>query len=151
MVRDPVDRAYSNWMHLWSDGLEPERDFEAAFARQDERVRAGWAPFWRYRELGMYGEQLAHLFEHVDRSRVLVMRYRDIVDDPPAAVDRACRFLGIATGHRGHDPARQRAQLCRARLAPDRARPGRADRRPARRSSRRRTCGAGPASRSWPA
>ncbi|MEP9363381.1 sulfotransferase [Nocardioides sp. CN2-186] len=98
VVRDPVDRAYSNWMHLWSDGLEPERDFETAFARQDERVRAGWAPFWRYRELGMYGEQLAHLVEHVDRSRVLVMRYRDIVDDPPAAVDRACRFLGIATG-----------------------------------------------------
>ena len=23
VVRDPVDRAYSNWMHLWSDGLEP--------------------------------------------------------------------------------------------------------------------------------
>src|SRR3954463_271831 len=23
VVRDPVDRAYSNWMHLWCDGLEP--------------------------------------------------------------------------------------------------------------------------------
>ena len=22
VLRDPVDRAYSNWMHLWSDGLE---------------------------------------------------------------------------------------------------------------------------------
>jgi len=53
VVRDPVDRAYSNWMHLWCDGLEPLAVFEAAFARQDERVRAGWAPFWRYRELGM--------------------------------------------------------------------------------------------------
>ena len=61
MVRDPVDRAYSNWMHLWSDGLEPEADFVTAFGREDERVRAGWAPFWRYRELGRYGEQLAHL------------------------------------------------------------------------------------------
>jgi hypothetical protein len=98
VVRDPVDRAYSNWMHLWSDGLEPLADFEVAFARQDERVEAGWAPFWRYRELGMYGEQLAHLQRYVDPARVLVMRYRDIVDDPPAAVDRACRFLGIATG-----------------------------------------------------
>ena len=98
VVRDPIDRAYSNWMHLWCDGLEPIGDFETAFAQQDERVRAGWAPFWRYRELGRYGEQLAHLQRYVDPERVLVLRYRDVVDDPPAAVDRACRFLGISTG-----------------------------------------------------
>ncbi len=98
VVRDPIDRAYSNWQHLWSDGLEPVPDFEQAFALQDERVRAGWAPFWRYRDLGRYGEQLEHLHRHIGPERVLVMRYRDIVDDPPAAVDRACRFLGITTG-----------------------------------------------------
>jgi Sulfotransferase family len=98
VVRDPVDRAYSNWMHLWSDGLEPVADFDEALAREDARVRAGWAPFWRYRELGTYGDQLAHLHQYVDPARVLVLRYRDIVDDPPAAVDRACRHLGISTG-----------------------------------------------------
>ncbi|MGY2701472.1 MULTISPECIES: sulfotransferase family protein [unclassified Nocardioides] len=98
VVRDPIDRAYSNWMHLWSDGLEQVADFDTAFALEDERVRAGWAPFWRYRELGRYGEQLDHLVRYVDPDRVLVMRYRDIVDDPPAAVDRACRFLGITPG-----------------------------------------------------
>jgi hypothetical protein len=98
VVRDPIDRAYSNWMHLWSDGLEREPDFETAFARQDDRVNAGWAPFWRYRDLGLYGEQLAHLRRLVDPQRILVLRYRDIVDDPRAAVDRACRFLGISTG-----------------------------------------------------
>ena len=27
-----------------------------------------------------------------------MLRYRDIVDDPPAAVDQACRFLGISPG-----------------------------------------------------
>ena len=99
VVRDPIDRAYSNWMHLWSDGLEPEAVFVRAFGRQDERVTAGWAPFWRYRELGLYGEQLEHLFKHVDRERVLVLRYRDVIDEPVATVDRACRFLGIEEGH----------------------------------------------------
>jgi Sulfotransferase family len=98
VVRDPVDRAYSNWMHLWSDGLEPVGDFEEAFALQDERVGAGWAPFWRYRDLGRYGEQLAHLYRYVDPERVLVVRYRDIVDEPVATVDRACRFLGLREG-----------------------------------------------------
>jgi hypothetical protein len=98
VVRDPVDRAYSNWMHLWSDGLETEHDFVTAFEREAERVRAGWAPFWRYRELGRYGEQLDHLFRHVDPDRVLVLRYRDLVDDPRTAVDRVSRFLGIREG-----------------------------------------------------
>ena len=99
VVRDPIDRAYSNWMHLWSDGLERVSDFETAFGLQDERIDAGWAPFWRYRDLGRYGEQLQHLYRYVDPARVLVLRYRDLVDDPAATVDRACRFLGISEGH----------------------------------------------------
>lgn len=98
VVRDPIDRAYSNWMHLWSDGLEPEADFETAFGREAERVAAGYAPFWRYRELGLYGEQLRDLVKLVDPARVLVVRYRDIVDHPTETVDRACRFLGIREG-----------------------------------------------------
>lgn len=98
VVRDPIDRAYSNWMHLWSDGLEPEADFETAFHLQDQRVAAGHAPFWRYRDLGLYGEQLRDLFELVDPARVLVVRYRDIVDRPVETVDRTCRFLGISEG-----------------------------------------------------
>ena len=98
VVRDPIDRAYSNWMHLWCDGLEPVADFMTAFDLEAERVEAGYAPFWRYRSLGLYGEQLAHLYTLVDRSRVLVMRYRELVDDPAGAVDRACRFLGVSTG-----------------------------------------------------
>ena len=27
IVRDPIDRAYSNRVHLWCDGFEPEADF----------------------------------------------------------------------------------------------------------------------------
>lgn len=98
VVRDPIDRAYSNWMHLWSDGLEPVSDFEETFDLQQARIEAGWAPFWRYVELGLYGEQLAHLYTYVDPQRVLVLRYRQIVDRPADAVDRVCRFLGIREG-----------------------------------------------------
>ena len=44
IVRDPIDRAYSNWMHLWVDGLEPISDFVDAWHAEDSRVAAGWAP-----------------------------------------------------------------------------------------------------------
>jgi hypothetical protein len=105
VVRDPIERAYSNWMHLWCDGLEPESDFMTAFGLERERVHRGFAPFWRYRELGLYGQQLRHLFEYVDPARVLVMRYRELIEDPRGAVDRACRFLGIATGRVSEIPS----------------------------------------------
>lgn len=98
VVRDPIDRAYSNWMHLWCDGLEPDPSFLSAYGREAERIASGHAPFWRYRELGCYGEQLADLLTLVDRERVLVLRYRELVDDPAGAIDRACRFLGVAEG-----------------------------------------------------
>jgi hypothetical protein len=98
VVRDPVDRAYSNWAHLWADGLEPEPDFLTACALEDEREAAGWARFWRYRKLGRYGEQLDHLFTLFPREQVHVLRYRELVDDPLAAVDGLCAFLGVEQG-----------------------------------------------------
>lgn len=105
VIRDPVDRAYSNWMHLWVDGLEPEADFCTAWRAEDERVDAGWAPFWHYRRMGRYGEQLADLFTRVDRSRVLVLRYRELVSEPSQTLDRVASFLGVAPGQVSVVPA----------------------------------------------
>ena len=96
IVRDPIDRAYSNWMHLWVDGLEPISDFEDAWRAEDSRVAAGWAPFWHYRRLGRYGEQLADLLSRVERERVLVLRYWQLVSQPNETLNRTSRFLGIA-------------------------------------------------------
>jgi len=104
VVRDPVDRAYSNWTHLYVDGLEPEADFVAACRAEEERVDAGWAPFWHYRRMGRYGEQLADLFAHVERERVLVLRYRQLVDAPAETLDTVARFLGVEEGRIGAVP-----------------------------------------------
>jgi hypothetical protein len=98
VIRDPVDRAFSNWSHLRADGLEPERDFVAACRAERERIDAGWAPFWRYVELGRYGEQFEHLFRHVPRERVRVYRYRQLIDTPRQVLDDACAFLGVEPG-----------------------------------------------------
>ena len=96
IVRDPIDRAYSNWMHLWVDGLEPLGDFVDAWHAEDARVDAGWAPFWHYQRMGRYGEQLRDLFNRVDRDRVLVLRYWQLVSQPTETLNRVARFLGIA-------------------------------------------------------
>jgi hypothetical protein len=98
VLRDPVERAHSNWTHLWSAGLDPIGDVVQACAEEDRRIAAGWAEFWQYTSLGRYGEQLVHLFGLFPREQVLVFRYRALIDNPAKALDRVCAFLRVPQG-----------------------------------------------------
>ncbi|MFI5935236.1 sulfotransferase domain-containing protein [Actinoplanes sp. NPDC051494] len=98
LLRDPVDRAHSNWTHLWNAGLEPEADFLTACRAEERRRADGWADFWHYVSLGLYGRQVQHLYKVFPREQVLLMRYRDLKDAPAATLDRVCAFLGVQQG-----------------------------------------------------
>jgi hypothetical protein len=98
VVRDPVDRAVSNFVHLRADGLEPEADFATAVRLEGRRIEAGWAPFWHYRGLSRYGAQLRDLYRHVPPENVFLLRYRQLVDSPRQTLDRVSDFLGVAPG-----------------------------------------------------
>jgi len=98
VIRDPVERAHSNWAHLWSAGLEPVGDFVRACAEEERRIEAGWASFWHYIGLSKYGEQLAGAFSLFPRTQLLVLRYRLLIDEPALTLDRICAFLGVETG-----------------------------------------------------
>ena len=96
--RDPVERAHSNWTHLWSAGLDPVDDFVLACGEEQRRIEAGWADFWHYTALGRYGEQLEHLYTVFPREQVFVFRYRALVESPALVLDRICAFLGVPAG-----------------------------------------------------
>ena len=139
VLRDPVERAHSNWTHLWSAGLDPIADFVQACAAEDRRMAAGWADFWHYIQLGLYGRQLEHLYSVFPRDQVLVFRYKSMITDPGGLLDQVCGFLGVQPGVitevprenvTAHPPltARHRslARLVRAGSALATAMPGRA-------------------------
>ena len=98
ILRDPVERAHSNWTHLWSAGLDPVGDFVQACGEEEARIAAGWADFWRYLALGRYGEQLEHLYTVFPREQVLVFRYRSLLEEPATVLDRICAFLRVPQG-----------------------------------------------------
>jgi len=98
ILRDPVERAHSNWTHLWSAGLDPVGDFVLACAEEERRIAAGWADFWHYTALGRYGEQLERLYSVFPRDQVLVFRYRALLENPAQVLDRICAFLGVEQG-----------------------------------------------------
>jgi len=98
VLRDPIERAHSNWAHLWSAGLDPIDDFVRACDAEDRRIAAGWADFWHYKRIGLYGEQLEHLYTVFPAEQVLLLRYHDLVDNPAGTLDRICAFLGVQQG-----------------------------------------------------
>jgi Sulfotransferase domain len=98
ILRDPVERAHSNWTHLWSAGLDPVGDVVQACAQEERRIAAGWAEFWHYTALGRYGEQLEHLYTLFPRDQVMVFRYRALIEHPVGVLDGICRFLGVPEG-----------------------------------------------------
>ena len=98
ILRDPVERAHSNWAHLWSAGLDPVDDFVLACAEEQRRIEDGWADFWRYTSLGRYGDQLEHLYTVFPRDQVLVFRYHALIESPGLVLDQICAFLGVPQG-----------------------------------------------------
>jgi hypothetical protein len=114
VIRDPVDRAYSNWMHLWSDGLETISDFSVALDYEDARIAAGYAPFWHYARLGRYGEQLQNLYRLFPREQVLVLRYRQLAEEPDRTIATVCDFLGV----RYHPGARSKPDNVKPYVSP---------------------------------
>lgn len=51
--------------------------------------------FWRYLGLGQYGSQIAGPFDTFPPEQVLLLRYRQLREEPAATLDRICEFLGV--------------------------------------------------------
>lgn len=95
ILRNPVDRAYSNFLHLVRDGREPLHDFRAALAHEDQRRTSGWSTNWRYKDKGFYGRQIEKYLVQFDRIQIRFYLYEDYDDDPHAIVRDIYRFLGV--------------------------------------------------------
>ncbi len=94
VLREPTLRAYSNWADLREQGRE-KLDFASAMAAEEERRRLDWEPFWFYRELGLYGRQLARLFTVFPRPQVKVLLAEDLAHVPDGPVSEVFEFLGL--------------------------------------------------------
>lgn len=94
LLRDPVERAYSGYLHLVRDGRESAH-FRQALEREEDRLRSGWEPLWAHRALGLYGRQMQALLGNFPRAQVGVWLYDDLRTRPAAFYAEVCRFIGV--------------------------------------------------------
>lgn len=95
VLRHPVERAYSKYLQMRRDRVEPLQNFAEAVAAEAQRKREGWAPTWLYLDRGYYHRQLLPYFEHFERSRIHVLLYDDLRRDPTACLRTLLAFLGV--------------------------------------------------------
>ncbi len=95
ILRNPAERAYSNFLHLVRDGREPIHDFRAALEAEARRRSEGWSLSWRYREKGFYGSQVQRFLETFGPEQFRCYLYEDYDDDPESTVGDIYRFLGV--------------------------------------------------------
>jgi len=95
IVRNPVDRAFSNFLHLSGMGLEPYSDFAEALNAEDKRVKDGWHPMWFYKQTGHYHALLQPYFDRFDKNRIRIFLYDDLARDPIGLVQSVFEFLEV--------------------------------------------------------
>lgn len=107
LLRNPVERAYSHYLHCRRLGFE-ELPFDEALDQEDDRVAEGerrvredpdhfsapWLLF-SYRRRGLYADQLAGWLEHFPRERILVLRSEDLYAEPRLRYREILRFVGL--------------------------------------------------------
>ncbi len=95
MLRNPIDRAWSQYIMNLRLGKTLSEDFIEEFNADSNKEHQGWGVSHNYRELGHYARQLERFYAHFPRERVKVLLYDDYRADPAAAMQDIFRFLGV--------------------------------------------------------
>lgn len=95
ILRNPAERAYSNFLYALWLGREPLTDFALALRKEEERIQDGWGPFWHYQRKGFYYEQLKPYFERFDRAQIKIHLYEDLNTRAVEVLQDIFSFLGV--------------------------------------------------------
>ena len=104
ILRNPVDRAYSNYWITVQNGLD-DVSFEEAVGREGERINAPKSEFWRtvqphaYLDRGYYFKQLKYYLEYFKREQLLILLFDDLRQSPDRVVREVFRFLEVDEGY----------------------------------------------------
>ncbi len=92
ILRNPIDRAFSHYMHFVRDFVETE-SFAKALNLEKERKEKNWQWPYQYKEVGLYFDQVKALLSNFDE--VLVLFYDDLVKDAHNTMNLINDFIGL--------------------------------------------------------
>lgn len=99
ILRDPVTRAYNNYLWSKTNGIETE-DFATALKLEEEREatvepRLRYARPHAYVSRGFYADLLGNYFKLFPKQQVLCLKYESLAEDQISFLTRLHEFLGV--------------------------------------------------------
>lgn len=99
LLRNPVERAFSNWhlehLHKTRETLSFEEALEKEEDRYNHRNDLFFWPGIMYFRSGLYFEQVKRYYEIFGRGQVKVLIFEEFVDQPVKWTKEVFRFLGV--------------------------------------------------------
>ena len=95
ILRQPAERAYSNYTFMRQHNIEPEASFEVALSQEEARAQAGWYPGIYYKKNGYYHAQLAVYYSLFPPEQIKVVLNEDLRNAPQAVLRDLFQFLDV--------------------------------------------------------
>lgn len=96
ILRNPVDRAFSHYLHRCGLGQET-RSFKQAIEEESSLIHTNLEnrTHYSYVDRGMYARQIQNYLKYFDSSQLLILLFDDLVEDSQKVVKKCFDFLGV--------------------------------------------------------
>jgi len=100
LLRNPIQRAFSNWRHEYASGREKLPFHDAIREKGRSRLRGEEKTseihrYFSYVERGFYAEQLTYLIQYFPSRNIHCVIFEEFFSDRAASLQRTAEFLGI--------------------------------------------------------
>ena len=92
ILRDPINRAYSNYLHLKREHRET-MSFKDAIGAEEERIKKKYSDFWYYKFNSTYYQKIVKA--KTTFSNVLILTIEELDKDPIITMKKVYKFLGV--------------------------------------------------------
>ena len=98
VLRNPIEKAFSQYMHLVRDNREVLQFFDALMAEK-ERIAQGWAAIWRYAESSLYSYRIQKYLDVFGERNVRIFLYDDLARSPELLMRELLEFIEVDPQH----------------------------------------------------
>lgn len=94
MIRNPIDRAFSMYLHLVRAKRETLSFYDALQA-EDDRLKWGWGDAWFYKAHSLYCSKIKDYLEAFGHNNVKVIEHNDFSNHTLHTMQEVYSFLGV--------------------------------------------------------
>lgn len=92
ILRNPIERAFSSFMHFVKDTHETS-SFLEALSQEPYRKKMAWDFMWQHKDMGLYSSQVKAYFDAFEHVKVLF--YEELKKDPKFIMKEITNFIGL--------------------------------------------------------